>query len=91
MLILARKPGESLYVGDDIRITVLSVQGKQVKIGISLPPDKVVYREEVYRRVTEENRMALATTTEDLLAAARLCISKNSARAYLQQKFSKFS
>ena len=72
MLILARKPGESLYVGDDISITVLSVQGKQVKIGISLPPDKVVYREEVYRRVTEENRMALATTTEDLLAAARL-------------------
>ena len=72
MLILARKPGESLYVGDDIRITVLSLQGKQVKIGISLPPDMVVYREEVYRRVTEENRMALATTTEDLLAAARL-------------------
>ena len=72
MLILARKPGESLYVGDDIRITVLSVQGKQVKIGITLPPDKVVYREEVYRRVTEENRMALATSTEDLLAPARL-------------------
>ena len=72
MLILARKPGESLYVGDDIRITVLSVQGKQVKIGIALPPDKIVYREEVYRRVMEENRMALATSTEDLLAAAQL-------------------
>ena len=72
MLILARTPGESLYVGDDIRITVLSVQGKQVKIGITLPPDKVVYREEVYRRVMEENRMALATSTEDLLAAAQL-------------------
>ena len=72
MLILARKPGESLYVGDDIRITVLSVQGKQVKIGITLPPDKVVYREEVYSRVMEENRMALATSTEDLLAAAQL-------------------
>ena len=72
MLILARKPGESLYVGADIRITVLSVQGKQVKIGITLPPDKVVYREEVYRRVMEENRMALATSTEDLLAAAQL-------------------
>ena len=72
MLILARKPGESLYVGDDIRITVLSVQGKQVKIGITLPPDKVVYREEVYRRVMDENRMALATSTEDLLAAAQL-------------------
>ena len=72
MLILARKPGESLYVGDDIRITVLSVQGKQVKIGITLPPDKVVYREDVYRRVMEENRIALATSTEDLLAAAQL-------------------
>ena len=59
-------------MGDDIRITVLSVQGKQVKIGITLPPDKVVYREEVYRRVTEENRMALATSTEDRLASARL-------------------
>lgn len=59
-------------MGDDIRITVLSVQGKQVKIGITLPPDKVVYREEVYRRVMEENRMALATSTEDLLAAAQL-------------------
>ena len=38
MLILTRRPGESLYLGDDIRITVLSLQGKQVKIGISLPP-----------------------------------------------------
>ena len=50
MLILTRRPGESLYLGDDIRITVLSLQGKQVKIGISLPRDMVVYREEVYRR-----------------------------------------
>ncbi len=72
MLILTRRPGESLYVGDDIRITVLSIQGKQVKIGISLPKDMVVYREEVYRRVMEENRLALATSNEDLLVAAEL-------------------
>lgn len=72
MLILTRKPGESLYVGDDIRITVLSIQGKQVKIGISLPADMVVYREEVYRRVMEENRMALSISNEDLLVAAQL-------------------
>ena len=72
MLILTRRPGESLYLGDDIRITVLSLQGKQVKIGISLPPDMVVYREEVYRRVMEENRMALETSNEDLFVAAQL-------------------
>ncbi len=72
MLILTRRPGESLYLGDDIRITVLSLQGTQVKIGISLPPDMVVYREEVYRRVMEENRMALETSNEDLLVAAQL-------------------
>ena len=72
MLILTRRPGESLYLGDDIRITVLSLQGKQVKIGISRPPDMVVYREEGYRRVMEENRMALETSNEDLLVAAQL-------------------
>jgi carbon storage regulator len=72
MLILTRKPGESLYLGDDIRVTILGMQGRQVKIGITLPQDMVVYREEVYRRVMEENRMALATSNEDFLQAAQL-------------------
>ncbi|MDR2726923.1 MAG: carbon storage regulator CsrA [Deltaproteobacteria bacterium] len=72
MLILTRRPGESLYVGDTIRITVLGLQGKQVKIGLDVPEDTVVYREEVYRRVTEENRMALTISTEDLFGAARI-------------------
>ncbi len=72
MLILTRRPGESLYVGDDIRITVLSVQAKQVKIGLTLPDEMVVYREEVYRRVMEENKMTIKNNTEDLLAAAML-------------------
>ena len=72
MLILTRRPGESLYVGDSIRITVLSLQGKQVKIGIELPDDMIVHREEVYNRVTEENRRALETRNEDLLLAATL-------------------
>ncbi len=72
MLILTRRPGESLYVGDDIRITVLSVQAKQVKIGLTLPDEMVVYREEVYRRVMEENKMTIKNNTEDLIAAAML-------------------
>lgn len=72
MLILTRKAGESLYIGDDIRVTVLSIQGKQVKLGLIVPTDRVVYREEVYRRVMEENKLALETMNEDLLAAAQL-------------------
>jgi len=72
MLILTRRPGESLYVGDNVRITILSLQGKQVRIGLNVPEDTVVYREEVYRRVTEENRMALTISTEDLFGAAQI-------------------
>lgn len=72
MLILTRRAGESLYVGDDIRITVLSLQGKQVKIGLTLPPDMTVYREELYRRIMRENRMSLEISNEDMLAAAHL-------------------
>lgn len=72
MLILTRRPGESVHLGDDIRITVLSLQGKQVKLGIDVPSDMVVYRDEVYRRVMEENRMALAVSNDDLLVATQL-------------------
>lgn len=72
MLILTRRPGESLYVGENIRITVLSLQGKQVKIGLEVPNDMTVYREEVYKRVMEENRLAVETSNEDLFVAAAL-------------------
>ncbi len=72
MLILTRKAGESLHLGDDIIITVFSVQGKQVKLGLSVPGEMTVYREEVYLRVKDENRKALETNNHDLLAATQL-------------------
>ncbi len=72
MLILTRRPNESIYIGENIRIKVLSLQGKQVKLGIDVPEDVTVYREEVYLRVTEENRLALETRTEDLLLVTSL-------------------
>ena len=72
MLILTRKAGESLHLGDDIKITVLSVQGKQVKLGIDVPEDMTVYRDEVYQRIKEENRQAMQTSDNDLLAVTRL-------------------
>lgn len=72
MLILTRKAGESLHLGDDITITVFGVQGKQVKLGISVPGDMPVYRDEVYQRIKDENREALQTRDNDLLAVTRL-------------------
>ncbi len=72
MLILTRRPSESIYIGENIRIKVLSLQGKQVKLGIDVPDDVTVYREEVYQRVTEENRLALETRNEDLLLVTNL-------------------
>ncbi len=72
MLILTRRPGESLYLGDDIRITVLGLQGKQIKLGLQVPAEMTVYREEVYKRVIEENKLAMAASTEDLMVAANL-------------------
>lgn len=79
MLILTRRPGESIHLGDNIKITVLSVKGKQIKIGLDVPEDLPVYRDELYRRVQEQNRMAAQTSEQDLLAVTQLWQkSKNS-------------
>jgi carbon storage regulator len=72
MLILTRRIGESIHLGDDIKITVLSIQGKQIKIGLVVPDDMTVYREEVWIRVQEQNKAALELQENDLLAAADL-------------------
>ena len=55
MLILTRRPGESLVIGDDpkVEIIVLSTRGNQVRIGINAPKDVSVYREEIYNRIKE--------------------------------------
>lgn len=72
MLILSRRAGESIYVGRDIRFTVLKMQGKQVKIGLEVPDGVTVYREEVYQRVIEQNQDALQIRNEDLMKVAQL-------------------
>ncbi|HAN68486.1 MAG TPA: carbon storage regulator [Halieaceae bacterium] len=53
MLILTRRVGESLMVGDNITITVLGVKGNQVRIGVNAPKDVAVHREEIYNRIQE--------------------------------------
>lgn len=51
MLILTRRIGESLLIGDDISITILNVRGNQIKIGVNAPKNVAVHREEVYQRI----------------------------------------
>ncbi len=55
MLILTRRTGESVHIGDDIRLTVLGVRGTQVRIGINAPKDVPVHREEIYHRIKSES------------------------------------
>ncbi len=66
MLILTRKIGESITIGEQVKITVLGVFGRQVRLGVDAPPDVLVHREEVYVKIQEENRQALKAKEDDL-------------------------
>lgn len=55
MLVLTRKVGEKIQIGDDITILVMDIKGRQVRVGIQAPPDIKVHREEIYQRIKEEN------------------------------------
>ena len=55
MLILTRRVGETLVIGDDVTITVLGVRGNQVRVGVNAPTDVAVHREEIYQRIQDEN------------------------------------
>ena len=66
MLILTRKQGESVAIGDDIKVTVVEIQGKQVKLGVKAPREISVHRQEVYEKIQEENIRAAQISEDDL-------------------------
>ena len=63
MLILTRRVGETLMIGDNVTVTVLGVKGNQVRIGINAPKDLAVHREEIFQRIKREQEVASAGET----------------------------
>ena len=64
MLILTRRVGETLMIGDDVTVTVLGVKGNQVRIGVNAPKDVAVHREEIYERIRKENDLGEANKVD---------------------------
>nr|VFK00341.1 MAG: carbon storage regulator, CsrA [Candidatus Kentron sp. H]VFK00354.1 MAG: carbon storage regulator, CsrA [Candidatus Kentron sp. H]VFK04517.1 MAG: carbon storage regulator, CsrA [Candidatus Kentron sp. H] len=65
MLILTRRVGESLMIGDDVTVTVLGVKGNQVRVGVNAPKEVAVHREEIYKRVQLEKNQQQSFSDED--------------------------
>ncbi len=66
MLILTRKAGETILIGDEIEVTITSIDQNKVKVGIKSPTNIPIYREELYRKIQEENRGAAAIGKDEL-------------------------
>jgi len=72
MLVLTRKLGEGIVIGDGIRVTVMDIRGKQVKLAIDAPKEVTVHREENYQRIVEENRQAVSADSTRLSEIASM-------------------
>ncbi|HUU29920.1 MAG TPA: carbon storage regulator CsrA [archaeon] len=79
MLILTRKQGESVAIGDDIRVTVVEIQGKQVKLGVMAPREIAVHRQEIYEKIQQENILASQISEQDLSKLKDAIVESDSA------------
>lgn len=66
MLVLTRKTGEGIIIGDDVKITIVEVRGNSIRLGIDAPREKKIHRLEVYERIKNENREATKWQPSDL-------------------------
>ena len=66
LLILTRKVGETVAIGDQVKVQVVEVKGRQVRLGITAAADCAVHREEVFQRIQEQNRQSVDPSTRDI-------------------------
>lgn len=86
MLVLARKAGEAVAIGDEISVRVLEVKNGQVKLGVEAPGDVAVHREEIYRRILEANRRAAGEQFEDLESLAASLAQRDGGKKGTQEQ-----
>jgi carbon storage regulator len=78
MLVLTRKVGESLIIGDNIKVTIVEAKGSHIRVGINAPDDCRIFREEIYLKVQEQNRLASSWEMADFRKAVNLLSSRDS-------------
>jgi carbon storage regulator len=72
LLILTRKVGETVAIGDQVKVQVVEVKGRQVRLGITAPADCAVHREEVFQRIQEQNRQSVDPSPGDIEALSKI-------------------
>lgn len=76
MLVLTRKSGEGIRIGNHVKIVILDIKDNQIKVGIEAPIELPVHREEIYYRIQEENRVASLTMPDDIKETLKLLSKK---------------
>lgn len=77
MLVLTRKIGEGIVIGDDVTIKIIEIKGGNIRLGIDAPKDKKIYRQEIYDKIGSENRDATNWNIQDLdTLANNLAVTK---------------
>lgn len=80
MLVLTRKIGESVTIGDNIKVSVMDIKGRQVRLGIEAPPSMTIHREEIYAKIQEENQRAAMMKSVNMEKLARIFPSGGSGK-----------
>ncbi|MDA8233882.1 MAG: carbon storage regulator CsrA [Clostridia bacterium] len=78
MLVVTRRQGEKIVIGNDIEIIILDIKGEQVKIGLNAPKNVTIYRNEIYEEIIKNNKEAATTPSVDVIMQLKKIANKSS-------------